>query len=81
MNNDIHKSWCSLSYVTMGDGAQGLASFGKGALMAKVDIRSTYRVIPVHPKDQWLMGMRWQKKFYVNTTLPFGLRSAPNSFS
>ena len=38
VNDGIHESLCSLSYVTVIDGSSGVASFGRGALMAKVDI-------------------------------------------
>ena len=30
---------------------------GLGALMAKLDIQSAYRMIPVHPGDRRLLGM------------------------
>ena len=28
--------------------------------MAKVDNKSAYRNVPVHPEDRWLMGMVWR---------------------
>ena len=59
------------------DTAQGLLDRGRGALMAKVDAKSAYRNVPVHPDDRWLMGMMWDGALYVDTALPFGLRSAP----
>ena len=49
--------------------------------MAKVDVKSAYRNIPVHPEDRWLMGMRWSETLFVDTALPFGLRSAPKIFT
>ena len=49
--------------------------------MAKVDIRNTYRVVPVHPEDRWLMGMTWKGEIYIDTVLSFGLRSAPKIFT
>ena len=81
VNDGIHEPLCSLSYVTVMDGARRVASFGRGALMAKVDIRNAYIVIPVHPDDRWLMGMLWWKNLYIDTAFPFGLRSAPKLFS
>ena len=44
-----------------------------GAQLAKVDIRSTYHIIPVHPEDQWLLRMVWVGAFHIDTVLPFGL--------
>ena len=81
VNDGISKSLCSLSYVTIMDGAKGVTAHGKRSLMAKVDIRNAYRVVPVHPEDRWLMGMTWQKNLYIDTALPFGLRSAPKVFT
>ena len=69
---------CTLTYVTVRDAA---ARLGKGALLAKVDIRNAYRNIPVHPDDRWLLGMAWNGDVYVDTVLPFGLRSAPKIFN
>ena len=31
--------------------------------------------------DRLLLGMRWKEKLYLDTALPFGLRSAPKIFS
>ena len=46
-----------------------------------VDILNMYRVVPVHPKNRWLMGMMWQNKLYIDTVLPFGLQSALKIFT
>ena len=51
---------------------------GKGALMAKF---STYRNVPVHPDDRWLLGIVWEDQLFFEATLSFGLRSAPMIFS
>ena len=58
-----------------------VSSKGQGSLMAKVDIKSTYRIIPIHPEDRHLLGMLWNGGLYVDTALPFGLRSAPIIFT
>ena len=50
---------------------------GRGALLAKLDIKSAYQNIPIHPGDRHPLGMRWRDRVLVDTCLPFGLRSAP----
>lgn len=50
-------------------------------MLAKVDIRSAYRIISVHPEDRWLLGMLWEGALYIDSTLSFGLRSAPKIFN
>ena len=81
INDGIPESLCSLSYVGVKDASLRLQRSGRGSLMAKVDVRSTYRNIPVHPEDRWLLGMMWDGALYVDTALPFGLRSAPKIFT
>ena len=54
---------------------------GKGSLIAKIDIKSAYRLVPVSPLDHHYLGMQWNGQIYVDGMLPFGLRSAPNIFN
>ena len=50
-------------------------------MIAKIDIKSAYRLIPVHPEDRRWLGMKWEDKVYINGMLPFVLRSAPKIFN
>ena len=75
------EEWCSLSYISIDDVARIIARIGKGALMGKMDIKSAYRIVPVHPDDQLLLGVKWQGGVYVDARLSFGLRSAPLIFT
>ena len=50
---------------------------GKRAFLVKADTKEAYRMVPVHPKDQCLLGVQWEGNTYVDLALPFGLRSAP----
>jgi len=81
VNDGIDRELCSLSYVSVEDVASSILLLGRGALMAKIDIKNAYRLIPVHPDDRLLLGMEWQGRAYIDTTLPFGLRSAPKIFT
>lgn len=54
---------------------------GLGALLSKIDIPHAYRNVPVHRDDRALLGMSWCGKQYIDTVLPFGLRSALKIFS
>ncbi len=49
---------------------------GNGCLIAKLDIGSAYRNIPVRPEDWPLLGFEWQHFYYWDTVLPFGLASS-----
>ena len=48
--------------------------------MAKVDIQSAYRIVPVNPQDRMLLGKQWKGKAFLDTRLSFGLQSAPIIF-
>ena len=48
--------------------------------MSKLDIKSAFCNIPVHPSDWELLGMKWEGLYFFDMTLPFGLRSAPFLF-
>ena len=81
VNDEINPSLCSLAYTTVDDIAAVVAQLGKGALLAKVDIESAYRLIPVHPQDRPLQAVRWDGNIYIDSMLPFGLCSAPKIFN
>lgn len=81
VNDGIDKSVCSLEYVTVDHIAAGVRALGEGAMLAKVDVRSAYRIVPVHPDDRPLLGVRWGERVFVDKALPFGLRSAPIIFT
>ena len=53
---------------------------GRGTQLAKMDIKSAYRIVPVHPGDRYLLAVQWAGVMFFDTRLPFGLRSAPKIF-
>lgn len=54
---------------------------GQGTLLAKMDIQSAYRIVPVHKEDRCLLGVKWRDQLYVDCALSFGLRSACKIFT
>ena len=48
--------------------------------MSKLDIKSAFRNVPIHPSDWELLGMKWEGLYFFDMVLPFGLRSAPFLF-
>ena len=81
VNDGIAPPLCSLRYVTVDDIAAAAAALGRGALIAKLDVESAYRIVPVHPDDRPLLGVKWRDGVYIDAMLPFGLRSAPKIFT
>ena len=81
VNDGIDPKLCSLHYTTVEEVATVVAQLGHGTLLAKADIESAYRFVPVHPGDRWLLGMKWEGRLYVDPMLPFGLRSSAKIFN
>lgn len=81
INDAINPELCAMSYITVDQVAKTAVSLGKGALIAKIDIKSAYRLVPICGPDRKWLGMQWNDRLYVDGTLPFGLRSAPKIFS
>ena len=63
---------CSLSYVSVDDAVCAIWRLGVGTVLAKFDLESAYRQIPVHPQDRRLLGVMWGSQCYVDRALPFG---------
>ncbi len=59
VNDGIDPQLSTLSYVSVDNIAEAILALGRGALLAKIDVQSAYRVVPVHPVDRKLLGMRW----------------------
>ena len=81
INDHIPKEPYSLQYVRVDDAIRILQTLGPGSFMAKTDLKSAFRLIPIHPDDWNLLGIYWQSRYYVDLFLPFGLRSAPFIFN
>ena len=52
VNDGIDKELCSLRYIQVDDIIDKLSTMGPGTQMAKVDIESAYRLVPVHSSDR-----------------------------
>ncbi|XP_061191718.1 uncharacterized protein LOC133199935 [Saccostrea echinata] len=59
INYYIDQSACSVHYSHIDDAAGMIALMGKGTLLAKSDIKSAFRLIPVAPSDFDLLGFKF----------------------
>ena len=62
INDSIDRKLCSLSYIIVDKIALSALTLGRGALVAKIDIKSAYRLAPVYGYDRQWLGMKWQDK-------------------
>ena len=80
VNDGIDPETCSLSYTTVEQVAEVAAKFGRGALLAKIDIESAYRLVPVHPSDRHLQAVRWNNATFVGPYVAFRAAFSPENF-
>ena len=59
VNDGIDPALCSLSYTSVDDAAAEICAMGRGTLLAKLDIKNAYHIVPVHPEDRLLLGTKW----------------------
>lgn len=71
---------CTVQYTNFDEVVKLVVSVGKGALMAKADIESAFRLLPVHPSDFELLGMNVNNQFYVDKAIPMGASCSPALF-
>ena len=81
VNDGIPKDLCSMTYITIDHAVSKILELGPGTQLAKIDVRSAFRLVPVHPADRHLLAMEWKNELFIDTCLPFGLRSAPKLFN
>ena len=76
INDFILKDEYSVHCITTDNAIKAIKRFGKGAFLSKLDIQYAFRIIPVHPSQWHLLGMKWQGKFYFDKVLSMGGRSS-----
>ena len=76
VNDYIPQEFSSVKYACINDAISVIKSLGAGCFMAKTDIKSAFRIIPVHPKDHPLLGMKWNSQYFFDRTLPMGCSSS-----
>lgn len=81
VNDYIDETFAYLKYVAFRQVLSMVLLAGRGCIVLKRDMSNAFRIIPIAPHIQWLLGFRWQGTNYVHTVLPFGLSTAPFIFN
>ncbi|XP_072025655.1 uncharacterized protein [Amphiura filiformis] len=80
INDGIDRAYCAVEYTKFDVAVNVVVRVGKGAMMAKADIESAFRLLPVHPDDFGLLGMKIGDDYYVDKALPMGASCSPALF-
>ncbi|XP_030253189.1 uncharacterized protein LOC115569298 [Sparus aurata] len=70
----------SMHYATIDHAISLISTAGQGAWLAKADITSAFKVIPIHPDFWHLFGVQWRGAYYFAVRLTFGCKSSPKIF-
>ena len=57
VNAGIELELCSMRYLRVDEVVRQIVKLGRGTQMAKMDIESAYRMVPVHPGDRPLLAV------------------------
>lgn len=67
VNDQIPHELCSVHYTSFDTTIRMIRACGVGAELAKCDVKSAFRLLPVHPADFELLGLG----FFIIWTEPF----------
>ena len=80
INAGIPQEFKSVSYATIGDAISYLRNFGSGSFMAKTDIQSAFRIVPLSENQYPLVGFVWKETFYNDRCMVMGAASSCKTF-
>ena len=72
INFFIPREYCSVVYEDYGYFVSMLARMGQGCYIAKADIESAFRIIPISPLDYHLLGFMMDNQYFYDKCLPMG---------
>ena len=80
VNSFIPDSFATVKYESFDTVVNFIINSGRGALIAKADIKDAFRIIPVHPDDYHLLGYKLGDFYYYDKVLAMGCRSSCQIF-
>lgn len=72
VNDFIDPDYCTVHYTPFDEVLEMIANLGTDSFLAKMDVKSAFRLLPVHPADQELLGFKFNNQFYYDMCLPMG---------
>lgn len=75
VNLCIDDAHTKVTYSSIADATAIIAEM-PGCYLAKADIKSAFRLVPIRPSDYHLLGFSFEGNFYFDKCLPMGCRSS-----
>ena len=80
VNAHIPREYCAVKYEDFDVVADLIVKNGPGCYIGKIDIESAFRIIPIHPSDYWLLGLKFRNDIYFDKRLPMGASISCSTF-
>ena len=80
VNDGISPEFSRVHYATIADAIRHIRAVGTGCFLSKTDIKNAFRIIPVHPTDYNLLGLKWRDQYYFDKCMPMGCSSSCRTF-
>ena len=80
VNSGIPREYAQVKYSSVYDAIQHILDLGPNCYLAKTDILSAFRIIPIHRDDIHLLGFKWNDLYYFDKCLPMGCSSSCQIF-
>lgn len=72
LNDQFYGNLCSVSYTSFDEAINKLQKLGWAAQLAKADIKSAFRLLPIHPDGFNSLGFQFEGKYFFDKCLPMG---------
>lgn len=76
INDFIPEEIKQVHYASIDDAISIILALGPKCALAKTDVSNAFRIIPIHPDDHELLGIKWKGNFYFDRCLPMGCSSS-----
>lgn len=80
INDGIPDHAAAVSYISLEDALAIIVETGKNCFLAKSDIQSAFRLLPLAAEESKLLCFEWEGLFYYDRCLPMGARSSCSLF-
>ena len=80
VNDGISHEHSSVQYANVDKAIKLITQTGVGSYLAKTDIKSAFRILPVNPQDYHLLGIKWNSQYYFDKCMPMGCSSSCKTF-
>lgn len=80
VNDHIDETYTKVLYSSFDNVVTMTQKLGKNALLAKMDIKSAFRLLKVYPGDFDLLEIKVLDKYYIDKCMPMGCSISCSSF-